>query len=153
MKLSSVWQAPSSRVYWWLFCLAGLSFVPTLSIQYIGEESVYQLMFYEMWFRGKYLTPIMYCSYYWRPPLYNLMIIAVAQLIGWDHMLIAARLVTLTATLLTALMLAWFARRLNGDKLFAAFTALVYVSLGDILFMEAGSVIRIGCSHWLYWRQ
>ncbi len=136
MKLSSVWQAPSARVYWWLFGFAGLSFFPTLSIQYIGEESVYPLMSYEMWFHGEYLTPIMYGSYYWRPPLYNLMIIPIAQLIGWDHMLIAARLVTLIATFLTALLLSWFARRLTGNVPFAAFTALVYVSLGDVLFYD-----------------
>lgn len=91
-------------------------------------------MSYEMWFYGKYLTPSMYGMYYWRPPLYNLMIIPVAQLIGWDNMLVAARLVTLTATISSALLLAWFARRLFGDKTFAAFTALIYLTLGDILF-------------------
>lgn len=91
-------------------------------------------MSYEMWFHGKYLTPVMYGMNYWRPPLYNLMIIPVAQLIGWDHMLVAARLVALTATLSSALLLAWFVRRLSGDKTFAAFTALIYLTLGDVLF-------------------
>ena len=91
-------------------------------------------MSYEMWFYGKYLTASMYGMYYWRPPLYNLMIIPVAQLIGWDNMLVAARLVTLTATISSALLLAWFVRRLFGDKTFAAFTALIYLTLGDILF-------------------
>ncbi len=76
----------------------------------------------------------MYGMYYWRPPLYNLMIIPVAQLIGWDHMLVAARIVALTATISSALLLAWFVRRLFGDKTFAAFTALIYLTLGDVLF-------------------
>ena len=124
----------SARAYWLLCSLAALSFLLTLPVQYIGQETVYPLMSYEMWFYGKYLTPSMYGMYYWRPPLYNLMIIPVAQLIGWDNMLVAARLVTLTATVSSALLLAWFVRRLFGDKTFAAFTALIYLTLGDILF-------------------
>ncbi|MGO9952163.1 MAG: ArnT family glycosyltransferase [Dissulfurispiraceae bacterium] len=124
----------SARTYWLIFSLAALSFLLTLPLQYIGQESVYPLMSYEMSFYSKYLTPSMYGMYYWRPPLYNLMIIPVAQLIGWDYMLVAARLVALTATISSALLLAWFVRRLFGDKTFAAFTALIYLTLGDVLF-------------------
>lgn len=125
---------PSAGVYWLLLALAAFSFLFTLPIRYVGEEAVYPLMSYEMWFRGEYLTPIMYGAYYSRPPLYNLMIIPVAQFIGWDHMLVAARLVTLIATLSTSLLLAWFAKRLTKDKTFAVFTALVYLTLGDVFF-------------------
>src|SRR5208337_4515404 len=110
---------PSATAYWLLFGLAALSFLLTLPVQYIGQESGYPLMSYEMWFHGKYLTPSMYGLYYWRPPLFNLMIIPVAQLIGWDHMLVAARIVALTATISSALLLAWFVRRLFCDKTFA----------------------------------
>jgi len=124
----------SARAYWLLCSIASLSFLLTLPVQYIGQESSYPLMSYEMWFYGKYLTPIMYGMYYWRPPLYNLMIIPIAQLIGWDQMLVAARLVALTATISSALLLSWFVRRLFGDKTFAAFTALIYLTLGDVLF-------------------
>ncbi len=132
---TSTFRIPvSARAYWLLCGLAALSFLLTLPVQYIGQESVYPLMSYEMWFYGKYLTPSMYGMYYWRPPIYNLMIIPVAQLMGWDHMLVAARLVALTATLSSALLLAWFVRRLFGDKTFAAFTALIYLTLGDVLF-------------------
>ena len=123
-----------ARVYWLLCILAASSFLLTLPVQYIGQESVYPIMSYEMWFYGKYLTPSMYGLCYWRPPLYNLMIIPVAQLIGWDQMLVAARLVALTATISSALLLSWFVRRLFGDKTFAAFTALIYLTLGDVFF-------------------
>ena len=115
----------SARGYWLLFGFAALSFLLTLPVEYIGQESVYPLMSYEMWFYGKYLAPSMYGVYYWRPPLYNLMIVPVAQLMGWNHMLVAARLVALTATISSALLLAWFVRRQFGDKTFAAFTALI----------------------------
>jgi hypothetical protein len=75
--------AVSARAYWLLCSFAALSFLLTLPVEYIGQETVYPLMSYEMWFYGKYLTPSMYGMDYWRPPLYNLMIIPVAQLIGW----------------------------------------------------------------------
>jgi len=128
-------NVPSTvRAYWLLFTLAALSFFTTLPIQFVGEESVYPLMSYEMYFRGSYLIPLMYGNSYWRPPLYNLMIIPVAQIIGWDYMLVAARLVTLTATIMSAFLLAWFAKYLTADKVFSAFAALVYLTLGDVLF-------------------
>lgn len=122
------------RTYWILFAFAAFSFLTTLPIQYVGEEAVYPLMSYEMFFHGKYLTPVMFGENYWRPPLYNLMIIPVARVIGWDYMLIAARLVTLSATIISALLSAWFVKRLTADKTFAVFTALVYLTLGDVLF-------------------
>src|SRR5271169_2709815 len=130
-KTSNYRVPASARTYWLLCALASLSFLLTLPLQYIGQESPYPLMSYEMWFYGKYLTPSMYGVYYLRPPLYNLMIIPVAQLIGWSHMLAAARIVALTATISTALLLAWFVKRLFGDKTFAAYTALIYLTLGD----------------------
>lgn len=134
-KQIATWRIPlSASAYWLLFAFAAFSFLLTLPVRYVGEEAIYPLMSYEMWYRGEYLMPIMYGNYYNRPPLYNLMIIPVAQFIGWDHMLIAARLVTLTATLISSLLLGWFVRRLTGDKIFAAFSALVYLTLGDVFF-------------------
>lgn len=133
-RISNVRVPVSARAYWTLCSLAALSFLLSLPVQYIGQESVYPLMSYEMWFYGKYTAPSMYGMYYWRPPLYNLMIIPIAELLGWDYMLVAARLVALSATASSALLIAWFARRLSGDKIFAAFTALIYLTLGDVLF-------------------
>src|SRR5271157_1144551 len=105
MLISTDMAKTSARTYWLLCGLAGLSFLLTLPLEYIGQESVYPLVSYEMWFYGKYLTPSMYGMYYLRPPLYHWMIIPIAQLIGWNHMLVAARLVAMTATLSTALLL------------------------------------------------
>ena len=129
-----LWGA--ARAYWLLFALAALSFLVTLPVNYVGEEAIWTVTSYEMWFHGQYTAPITFGSHaiYWRPPFYNLAIIPVAQLTGWNHVLAAARLVTMAATLLSALLLAWFVKKLTGDRVFAAFSALVYLTLGDVFF-------------------
>lgn len=132
--ISEVGSLSKVYVYWLLFAFASLSFLITLPLKYVGEEAVYTLTSYEMWFHREYLTPLLYGEYYGRPPLYELMIIPVALLTGWAHVLIAARLVTMTATLISALLLRWFTLRLTGDKIFAVFAALVYITLGDVFF-------------------
>lgn len=129
--------ATNTRNYWLLFALAAASFVFTLSnVQYTGEEAVYPLMSYEMWFHGHILTPIMYGQDYWRPPLDNWLIIALSILIGWSHMLVVARLIAALATVGSGLLVGWFAGRIWKNKEFAAFAALVYITLGDVLFYD-----------------
>ena len=121
--------------WWLLFALGSLSYAITFfSVQYTGEEAIYTVMSYEMRYHGLVLTPIMYGESYIRPPLINLLIIAVSELIGWSHMIIAERLVAALATVGSGLLLAWFVRRLWGDRDFSVFVALVYLTIGDVLF-------------------
>lgn len=122
-------------VWWLLFALGSLSYVITFfTVQYTGEEAIYTVMSYEMRYHGLVLTPIMYGESYTRPPLINLLIIAVSELIGWSHMIIAERVVAALATVGSGLLLAWVTRRLWGDRNFSAFVALVYLTIGDVLF-------------------
>ncbi len=124
-----------ASAWWLLFALASLSFVITFfSVQYTGEEAVYTVMSYEMRYHGRVLTPIMYGQAYDRPPLVNLLIIAFSELIGWPHMIVAERLVAALATIGSGILLAWFARRLWGDRDFSVFVALIYLTIGDVLF-------------------
>lgn len=56
-----------TKKYWLLFALAAATFAITLSnVQYTGDEAVYPLMSYEMWYHGHILTPVMYGQDYWR---------------------------------------------------------------------------------------
>ncbi len=121
--------------WWLLFALGSLSYVITFfSVQYTGEEAIYTVMSYEMRYHSLVLTPTMFGVSYTRPPLVNLLIIAVSELIGWPHMIVAERLVAALATIGSGLLLAWFARRLWGDRDFSVFAALVYLTIGDVLF-------------------
>lgn len=127
-------QEDAGRRYRLLFGLAALSYLITLfSIQYTGEEAVYTITSYEMWFDGHVLAPTQYGQPYLRPPLYNWLIIAVSTLIGWKHMLIAARLVAALSTVATGLTVSVFVRRVWGDRVRAAFSALVFITLWDVL--------------------
>lgn len=117
----------------WLFTLAILSFFLTLFLPYIGEEGVYTISSYEMWSHQHYLYPTTYGLAYWRPPLYNWLIICFANLLGWDHMLIASRLVTALSTIATSFLLMWLANRLFKAPGFGLFAALVYLT-SDALF-------------------
>ncbi len=126
-----------TKKYWILFTLAATTFAITLgNVQYTGEEAVYPLMSYEMWYNGHILTPVMYGQGYWRPPLDNWLITAVSELIGWSHMLVAARLIAALATVGSGLLVGWFAGRVWDKKGFGAFAALVYITLGDVLFYD-----------------
>ncbi len=127
----------NSKRYWLLFIIAATSFIFTLyNVQYTGEEAVYPLMSYEMWCHGHILTPVMYGQDYWRPPLYNLLITGLSMLMGWSHMLVAARLIAAFSSIGSALLVAWFANRIWNDRDLFAFTALVYITLGDVLFYD-----------------
>ena len=117
----------------YLFIFAIVSFVISLWIPYIGEEGVYTISSYEMWYHHHYLYPTTYGLAYWRPPLYNWLIIYFANLLGWGHMLIASRLVTALSTIATSFLVMWLANRLFKAPGFGLFAALAYLT-SDALF-------------------
>ncbi|WP_342147560.1 hypothetical protein [Rickettsiella endosymbiont of Aleochara curtula] len=116
-----------------LLSLAIASFFLSLFFPYIGEEATYTISSYEMWYQHHFLYPTTYGLPYWRPPLLNWLIIYFSSLIGWEHMLIASRLVTALATIATSFMLMWLANRLFKTLHFGLFAALVYLT-SDALF-------------------
>jgi 4-amino-4-deoxy-L-arabinose transferase-like glycosyltransferase len=118
---------------WWLYALAAASFLTTLGLPYVGEEGVYTITSLEMSLSHDYLVSTLYGSAYGRPPLYNWLIIPVAQMLGWDHVLAAARLVTAVATVSTGLVLSWMVTLLTSDRRLAVLAALIFLS-GDVLF-------------------
>lgn len=122
-----------SNIIKWLFILAIASFFFSLFFPYIGEEGVYTISSYEMWYHHHYLYPTTYGLAYWRPPIFNWLIISIANLLGWKHMLVAARLVTALATIASSIMLMWLTNRLFKTPYFGLFAALVYLT-SDALF-------------------
>jgi 4-amino-4-deoxy-L-arabinose transferase-like glycosyltransferase len=122
-----------ARLLWTLFGLAALSFAFTLTLPYVGEEGVYTITALEMKLRGNLLLNTLYGGNYGRPPLLNWLIIGLSDVLGWQHVLQASRLVAALSTVATGLVLAWLAHALTRDARFAAFTALVYLT-SDALF-------------------
>jgi hypothetical protein len=113
------------RILLWIACL---SFIPALFIGYIGEEGLYTVSSYEMAYHHSYLMPIFLGQTYWRPPLFNWLIIPVAEWLGWPHMLIASRLITALATIGTGLCLMYLSQSLFKNKSLSMLIGLIYLT-------------------------
>ncbi len=100
---------------------------------YQGEEGVYTITSLEMWFHQEWINPLFYGGNYGRPPLFNWLIIPLASFLGWEHVLVASRFITASASFATSLVLFWLMRQLFRDKTLAWLAAAIYLS-GDLLF-------------------
>jgi len=126
-------NSPPNKQLWFIFALAAASFVPTLFFYYVGEEAIFPISSMEMWHTQQWTRQLLYGLDVRHPPLYNWLIIALSNLFGWAQVLEVARGITVSATLLSAVVLAWFAQRLFRDKVFALFAAVIYLTLADVL--------------------
>jgi hypothetical protein len=124
----------SQRYQYWILVFALCSFLPTLFLPYIGEEGVYTISSYEMWYNHQFLYPIQYGGAYWRPPFFNWLIIPLANLLGWPYMLVATRCVTALATTSTGLLVGYLGSRLFKEKGFGLFAMLVYLTSDALLY-------------------
>ena len=122
-----------AKKWWWLYAAAALSLFTTLTLPYVGEEAVYTITSLEMRLNHDYFVTTLYGANYGRPPFFNWLIIPLAEMMGWDRMLLAARLVAAAATVATGLVLAWLTQNLTRNSALAALSALVFLS-GDALF-------------------
>lgn len=116
-----------------LILLGAGSFLPTLFFYLVGEEGIYTITSMEMWHQGNWMQQIMYGVDNYRPPLVNWLIMPIANLFGWEHVVIAARLVSISATLGMVAWLYYLCLKLFNDKSFALFAALAGLSLADLL--------------------
>lgn len=115
-----------------LLILAALSFIPTLGFYMVGEEGIYTISTLEMWHNRDWLIQTLYGINLQRPPLMNWLAVPLANLLGWTHVLIAIRLVSVIATLGMTAWLYWLCRKLFADHAFALFAALACLSLADL---------------------
>lgn len=117
----------------WLLFAGALSFIPTLFFYLTGEEGIYVITSMEMWYQQNWLQQLMYGLDNGRPPLVNWLTMPLSALLGWSHVVIAVRLVSVAATLGTVAILYWLSLRLFRDRSFALFSALAALSLADWL--------------------
>lgn len=116
-----------------LLLIAALSYVPTLTFYYVGEEAIFPIISLEMWHRGDWIRQHLFGLDVQHNPLFNWLIIPLSALMGWEFVLPVTRALTITATLATAATVGWLAWRLTRDTAFAWFAALVYLTLADVL--------------------
>jgi hypothetical protein len=122
----------STRKLWLWYAAAAAAFIPAIGFHYVGEEAIFPKASLEMWFRGEWVQQILVGLNHQHNPLFNWIIIAICRIVGWEWMLQVARLVAISATVASGLVLAWLALRVFGDRRFAAWTAVVYLMLADV---------------------
>jgi 4-amino-4-deoxy-L-arabinose transferase-like glycosyltransferase len=127
-------QLPAAARSWRLYAIAALTFLPAIGFHYVGEEAIFPISSLEMWFHGQWVEQLLYGASLKHNPLFNWLIIPLASATGWEHMLGVTRAITIAATVGTGLMLAWLANEIYRDAAFAAFAALVYLTLADVFF-------------------
>ena len=124
----------SRRAWWLLFAVAAVTFLPALGFYYVGEEAIFPISALEMWFHGEPVKRLLFGADLQHTPLFAWLIIPPASLFGWDAMLVVARGITITATLLTGAVVAWLSQALYGNRVFSAVAATVYITLADLFF-------------------
>lgn len=126
----------AERLYrraWLLFAAAMVASLAALPLHYVGEEGILAVSSLEMWYRGDWLRLWLYGSNAQHGVFANWLIICLASVIGWDHVLQAIRAIMIAATAATGGVLYLLVRRLYGDRALAAFAAAIYVTFGDLL--------------------
>lgn len=109
--------------------------LPLPIMQYVGEESYYTLSAYEMVARGEYWHQSILGLDWPKTPLYNWLIIAISEVIGWSHMDFAARFISVLSTWGSAAVVWFMARRFFANNTLAPWlAATVYLTMGEISF-------------------
>ena len=127
-------RVTDTRLLWALCAGAAISFAATLPLPYIGEEGIYTIVAMEMKASGDYFVTTLYGTNQGQPPLFSWLIIALSQGLGWENVLVAARMVAAVATIASALVLAWLVTAVTKDKRLAALAALVYLTSDALLY-------------------
>ena len=101
----------SIKLRYALLAAAVAMFLPLPIMQYVAEESYYALGSYEIFVDGHWWHQSVFGFAWPKTPLFNWLIIAVAQIIGWQHLEVATRIVSVSATLGSAAVVFFMARR------------------------------------------
>lgn len=136
---------PASSLYrtvWALFAAAALSSLGTLAFYYVGEEGILTISSLEMWQRGDWLRLWMYGSDAQHGVFANWLVIPLAALAGWEHVLAAARAVMVLSTAATGIIVYALLRRLGREAALAALAATVYITFADPLIYRGWLAYR-----------
>jgi len=108
--------------------------LPLPVMQYVGEEGLMALKSYEMFVRDDWLRSSIFGMVWPHSVLWHWPVIVISNIIGWVHVDIAVRLVSVIASWLTALSAGLMASWLFNQRYAGWLAALVYLSMGEVAF-------------------
>lgn len=114
---------------WFFSCVCLLTF---WRIPHIGEEGVYTLSVFEMWFHDHWRTATVLGQEHARPPLYQWLTAIGVRWVGFQHTLDVARFVSAVATMMTAAMLYGFSKRVFRAPSVGLWAAVIFLN-GDVM--------------------
>jgi len=120
-----------------LLCVlaAAAMLLPVPIMQFVGEESYYAVSAIEMHITGDYWHHLILGMVWPKTPLYLWLAIGWANILGWEHIDIALRLVSVISTWVAALAVGLLARHLFRSSPNSGWlAALIYLSMGEISF-------------------
>ncbi len=122
---------------WIAIVLSVPAFLINLGLQsFIEDESIRALVSLEMQYSGNYITPTLNGSYYYyKPPLYNWIIVAFYSLFG-----VANEWTARIPTVLFSFLMTWFIYKFNRiylDKKTSVYIAFAFLTCGRILFWDS----------------
>ena len=109
--------------------------LPLPVMQYVGEEGLNAIRSYEVFLRDDYLHSAFYGGVTPHAPLFNIPAILISNIIGWEHIDISIRLVSVMASWGSAVAAFFLARHLfpSSDKA-PWLASLIYLSMGEVSF-------------------
>ncbi len=122
----------TERLMKWLCILAVAAYLPALGFYYVGEEAIFPITSLEMHHAGSWLLQIMYGVNVRHNPLFNWLIMLFSSALGWSHVLAVTRAIAMLSTLGCGLVLFRLTSHLTGDRGFAFFSALTYLTFADV---------------------
>jgi 4-amino-4-deoxy-L-arabinose transferase-like glycosyltransferase len=125
-----------------LYVVAVLSSLVTLAFYYVGEEGIVAITSLEMWQRGDWLRLWIYGVDAQHGVFTNWLVIPLAEVLGWDHLLQAARLLMIASTTATGVIVYGLLRRLGRDAPLAGLAAVAYITSEDILMYRGWLAYR-----------
>ncbi len=110
----------------YIIFLSALSLYLTLWVPLSGEEGNYTMAAMEMYHSGHWFTNLTLGDIYPRPPLMKFLVMCIASLIGFKHVLLASRLLTATATAASTVVTYLLAKQLSNNQRFALWSTALY---------------------------
>ena len=132
---------PASQLRW-ICIVAALSSLIVLPRHFVGEEAILAITSMEMRVTGDWSRHWLFGTDQLHVVFTNWLILPLADLLGWDHVLAVTRTIMIAATATTAATTYWFTRRCWGDAALGWLAAAIFLTFIDSLLYRGWLAYR-----------